>query len=195
MPRLRTYDENVVLSAAMHAFRRKGYHAVSIRDLENATGLNAGSIYNSFGDKAGLFDAAFAQYNQAVLQDRIDRYAPPEAGLRGLRWLFLSLLDEPDRESYGCLITNSAVEFGGAEAAHPRVNEALHKLAATFAERLQAARQEGTLRADVDTRNVSEKLLALYHGVLVLIRARYDKASLHEMLTTEFDNLEVHHEA
>ena len=75
MGRTRSYDEDAVLRGAMHAFRRKGYQAVSIRDLEEATGLKAGSIYNSFGDKAGLFDAAFAHYNQAVLQKRIDRYA------------------------------------------------------------------------------------------------------------------------
>jgi len=56
----------------IHAFRRKGYQGVSVRDLEDATGLKMGSIYNSFGDKAGLFDAAFAHYNRVVLQRRIE---------------------------------------------------------------------------------------------------------------------------
>lgn len=118
----RSYDEDVVLTGAMHAFRRKGYLAVSVRDLEDATGLKMGSIYNSFGDKAGLFDAAFAHYTRVVLQRRIERHARPASGLRGLRDLFLSLLDEPDGGSHGCLITNSAVEFGG-NGSHRCVSE------------------------------------------------------------------------
>src|SRR5260370_29305967 len=116
MGRTRSYDEETVLSGAMHAFRRKGYEAASIRDLEEATGLKLGSIYNSFGDKAGLFDAAFAHYNRAVLQARIDRYAAAEAGLNGLRKLFLSLLREPNRESFRCLVPNMAVELRRKES-------------------------------------------------------------------------------
>src|SRR5260370_40679063 len=95
MGRTRSYDEETVLSGAMHAFRRKGYEAASIRDLEEATGLKGGSIYNSFGDKAGLFEAAFAHYNRVVLGGRITRYSPAGARLRGLRDLFLPLAREP----------------------------------------------------------------------------------------------------
>ena len=54
MGRSREFDESAVLTGAMHAFRRKGYAAVSIKDLEEATGLKGGSIYNSYGDKGGL---------------------------------------------------------------------------------------------------------------------------------------------
>src|SRR5579859_4971466 len=121
MGRARGYDEDAVLTGAMHLFRLKGYQAVSIKELEEATGLASGSIYNSFGDKAGLFAAAFAYYNRAVLQGRIDRHAPPAAGLRGLRELFLTLLQEPRGESYGCLITNAAIEGGAGEGPHPCV--------------------------------------------------------------------------
>ena len=80
----------------MHAFRRKGYFGVSIPELETATGLSAGSIYNSFKDKRGIFLAAFEQYLLTVLKRRIAEFASPERQLSGLRQLFLSLLREPD---------------------------------------------------------------------------------------------------
>src|SRR6185437_4742440 len=83
MGRSREYDETAVLAGAMHAFRRHGYGGVSVRDLEQATGLKAGSIYNSYRDKAGLFTAAFGHYNQAVLGRRIAEHAPEAAGLTG----------------------------------------------------------------------------------------------------------------
>jgi AcrR family transcriptional regulator len=179
----------------MHAFRHKGYQAVSIRDLEDATGLKAGSIYNSFGDKAGLFDAAFAHYNRMVLAGRIDRFAPAQAALVGLRALFVSLLYEPDGEAFGCLITNEAVELGGAAPPHRCVEEGLHLLTRTFADRLDSAERAGDLRAGVAPQSAAVKLLALYQGVLVLIRAGHDKAPLERLINDEFDELESHHDA
>ncbi|SEC03087.1 transcriptional regulator, TetR family [Rhizobiales bacterium GAS188] len=195
MGRSRAYDEDVVLTGAMHAFRRQGYAAVSIRDLEEATGLKAGSIYNSFGDKAGLFASAFAHYNRAVLRRRIAEHASAAAGLRGLRDLFLSLLREPRGESFGCLITNSAIEFGGEGRPPAGVREGLKVLSETFVERLSSARAAGVLRPESDPNLTAARLLALYQGILVLIRAHHDKAALKRLINSEFDALEEQHGA
>lgn len=189
MGRNRSYDEDEVLDAAMGVFRRGGYRAVSIRDLEEATGLRVGSLYNRFRDKAGLFDAAFARYNRTVLDGRLSRYAPPEAGPGGLRRLFLSLLDEPDGEGFGCLITNSAIELGEGGRPHPCVSDGLETLTRAFAARLAAAHREGLPRPDVDAEIAAQKLLALYQGILVLVRAGHDRSALARMIDDEFDNL------
>ncbi|MGG6893167.1 TetR/AcrR family transcriptional regulator [Rhizobium sp. BR 315] len=194
MGRTRSYDEDAVLSGAMHAFRRKGYQAVSVRDLEDATGLKVGSIYHSFGDKAGLFDAAFAHYNRVVLRGRIERFAPVEAGMDGLLALFVSLLHEPDDESFGCLITNSAIEFGGEARPHRCTVEGLRVLTETFMERLSSVQQRGGLRADISPESAALRLLALYQGILVLIRAGHDKQALAALIQNEFNNLEARHD-
>ena len=88
MARPREFEEDAVLSGAAKVFRRHGFGAVSIKELETATGLKAGSIYNTYGDKEGLFQAAMAHYNHSVLGGRITEYAPEQAGLAGLRSLF-----------------------------------------------------------------------------------------------------------
>lgn len=190
MGRSREYDEDAVLAGAMGAFRRRGYGAVSIKELEQATGLKGGSIYHGYGDKAGLFDAAFAHYNRAVLGGRIAQYAPEAAGLGGVRQLFLTLLQEANGEAFGCLITNAAIEFGGSGMAHPGVAEGLRILSDTFADRLATAHRAGLLRSGVKPASASTKLLALYQGVLVLVRVGSDKAALAAMINDEFDNLE-----
>nr|WP_254798630.1 TetR/AcrR family transcriptional regulator [Sphingobium sp. AS12] len=183
------------MSGAMHAFRREGYEAVSIRDLEEATGLKAGSIYNSFGDKAGLFDAAFAHYNHVVLEGRIARHAPVEHGLDGLRDLFLSLLHEPNGETFGCLITNSAIEFGAAPRPHRCVEEGLQALMRAFTTRLEEARDRKTLRAGLEPAEAATKLLVLYQGILVLVRAGHDVAALERLITDECKDLEKSHDS
>src|SRR6266436_8565269 len=125
------------MAGAMHAVRRSGYSGVSIPELEVATGLSAGSIYNSFGDKRGIFLAAFAHYLKAVLDRRIYTFAKPASGLSGLRQLLLSLLREPDGETFGCLITNSAIEFGSDDAVcEQTVRKGFETLQRLFVDRL-----------------------------------------------------------
>ncbi|NEJ69314.1 TetR family transcriptional regulator [Rhizobium phaseoli] len=191
MGRAREFDEEAVLKGAMHIFRKHGYQGASIRDLEEATGLKGGSIYHAFGDKAGLFDAAFGHYNRAVLEGRIERFAPPGSGVKGLRELFLSLLHEPDDGSLGCLITNTAVEFGGGVKSHPRVEAALDLLRTTFRLRLT---EQSTLARDADGARAAStaiRLLAFYQGLLVLIRGGEDKAGLRQAIEDEFNQLET----
>jgi TetR/AcrR family transcriptional regulator, transcriptional repressor for nem operon len=186
MARSREFDQDAVLTGAMEAFRRSGFGAVSIKDLESETGLKAGSIYNSFGDKAGLFRAAFDHYLEHVLEDRIAEHAPEDAGLTGLRSLFVSLLHEPGNGSLGCLITNTAVEFGGDTPVPEAATRGLEILSRTFVDRLTAARMP-----DMSPQaTAAAKLLTLYQGILVLIRAGWSKPALEDMINAEFDQIE-----
>ncbi len=144
MVRSRAFDEGAVLTDAMHAFRRNGYAATAIPALEAATGISAGSIYNSYGDKRGIFFAAFEHYLKAVLEYRIARHAAPSHGLAGLRQLFLSLLREPGGEKFGCLITNSAIEFGpDKEMTDQTVRKGFEILERVFLDRMTTAKSAG----------------------------------------------------
>ncbi len=160
----------------MHAFRQQGYAATSVRDLEAATGLTSGSLYNSYGDKQGLFAAAGAHYLRKVVDRRLSTYCPEGSGLAGLRALFLSTLVEPGG---GCLITNCAIEFGAADAPEV-VTAGLSVLKAAFKERLGGG-EEADARAEV--------LLTLYQGLLVLVRAGYDARALERMISEFFETL------
>lgn len=177
MPRAKSYDEDAVLTAAMQAFRVHGYGALSIKQLEDCTGLKAGSIYNSFTDKAGLFEAALAHYTRKVVQGRIDTYLVPAQGLKGLRAMFMSLLREPDGGRHGCLLTNTAIEFGGdsrgREHAPGRrlLQSGLDLLRHAFEGVLRQAQATGELALDTDPATLALKLLALYQGILVLVRS------------------------
>lgn len=190
MGRTRAYDEDAVLTAAGHVFRKKGFARVSIRDVEAATGLKAGSVYNSYGNKAGLFRAALKHYNQRIVRGRIARYAPAEAGLEGLRKLFTTLLQEPNDTVDGCLITNSAIEFGRKSAlAGSGVAEGLRLLLDAFTERLEAASKAHILHAGIDPGRAAVALLAFYQGIAVLVRAGFDRKILRSTIEEEINQL------
>lgn len=175
----------------MQAFRRTGFSTMSIRTLEEATGLSAGSIYNAYGDKAGLFKASFAHYLNEVLRRRIAAHAAPAKGLAGVRALFQSLLREPGGTSHGCLITNSAIEFGG-DGLLPAdsLAEAFEILRAALQDRLADAQAANLLPPKLSPAVAALKLVAFYQGVLVLVRAGHDKRTLKQAIDLEFDTLE-----
>lgn len=178
MVRPREFDEAQVLEAAVGRFRRHGVARTSIRDLEVATGLTNGSLYNSFGGKDGLLGAALAHYAE-VGAERRRAHFERTPGLEGLETLFLSLLDAPDCDTSGCLITNVAMELGG-DPGRPEVAAEMAALTAEF--RRQAGRDLPAARADA----AAARLLMLYQGLLVLIRANHPRAPCEAAIADEF---------
>lgn len=69
----RGFETSDVLDAAVDSFWSAGFDAVSVRDLETATGLKAAGLYNAFGDKRGLFLAALTAYVNTRVRERIAR--------------------------------------------------------------------------------------------------------------------------
>jgi TetR/AcrR family transcriptional repressor of nem operon len=184
MPRTRTFDEADVLSSAMHAFRRHGYERISIKQLEKATGLTSGSLYNAYGDKEGLYRAALDHYVDGFVRQRMGVHAGPVATLDDLEGFFLSLLRAPMTDGYGCLVTNSVVEFGaGRSIASDGVGEALRLV--TSGIRSVLAREIGAEQVEVATNH----LLLLYQGMLVLSRAGRSDAAFGDVVRAVFDGL------
>ena len=55
MAGIKQFDRHEVLDRAMAVFWKRGYEATSIQDLLEATGINRGSLYATFGNKQQLF--------------------------------------------------------------------------------------------------------------------------------------------
>jgi TetR/AcrR family transcriptional repressor of nem operon len=51
MAGVKQFNREDVLNRAMDVFWRWGYESTSIEDLVEATGIDRGSLYNTFGNK------------------------------------------------------------------------------------------------------------------------------------------------
>lgn len=188
MGRNRSFDDDDVLDRAMHAFRRHGYAGLSIKRLEEETGLSSGSLYNAYGDKAGLYRAAMASYIDGFVAGRIRAHAGPVAGLDDLEELFLSLFREPLADGHGCLVTNALLEFGGAGSSSDPdvaadVDRALDLVVSGM--RSVLCREIGRERAGVE----ADRLFLLYQGILVLSRAGRLEKGFERAVRAQFDML------
>ncbi|MBI3685790.1 MAG: TetR/AcrR family transcriptional regulator [Actinobacteria bacterium] len=163
----------------MAVFRRRGFARTSIRDLAEATGLHPGSLYQAYGSKEGLFAAAVTTYNELVVEHRVrthlDEAEPP---LRGIDTFFASTFDDDgdddsaaDGPNPGCLLTNTAVEAHLLPGtSRDGVAAGLNLIEQGFQRVLERARQAGQINPTAATDQLAAQLLALYQGVLVLVR-------------------------
>src|SRR5260370_35001878 len=111
--RPREFDPVVAIAAAGKVFGDKGYHATSIDDLCEATGLLRGSLYSAFGDKKGMLLAAIDQYGEKNLARLAESLNPREPTREGLRTALLYYPRTPTvlAGRHGCLVTNTALEM------------------------------------------------------------------------------------
>lgn len=184
MARTRSFDIDTVLATAANIFRQRGYKDVSIKELEEATGLVSGSIYNAFGDKAGLFKAALHHYIHVFVHQRLAAFAGEDARLEELEGLFLSVLEPPLADGYGCLVNNSIIEFGsGGDMASAAITETLAMMRDGIGTVLR--RELGSRNAEAATMH----LMLLYHGSLTLSRSGTSFDEMARAIKSEFDRL------
>src|SRR5919108_4925825 len=87
--RPRAFDEAQVLDAALDLFWRVGYADASVPDISAVTGLSTSSLYNVYGSKLGLFEAALGRYLHEVIDGyMVGPLARGSAGPAGGRGVF-----------------------------------------------------------------------------------------------------------
>lgn len=198
MARPRQLEDDKLLHRAMMLFWQQGYSATGIRDLEEATGIKAPSLYNRFGSKEGLFDAALDNYLDAIVGWRVRVFlegkAPEHPGerdrretfdrndaLAGLRRFFETTYDyaRPGQPRLACLMVNTTLEMGGMRDTVDRMiergSEQIRKGFETSLHRLQ---KEGRLTVDADIPGHAEHLQLCLQGLLVSSRMPLDSQAM-----------------
>ena len=180
MGRRQEFDTGDALDAALQVFWTKGYRATSMADLEAATGLNPGSLYNTFGSKQGLFLAVVDYYIERTVGHRIATILNIGPPLDAIEAFFRTAYEDIEPDGLiGCLLTNTAAEIGREEAEiRDRVAAGIGRIEAAFRARLSEAQEAGALSTDKDAAVLAVHLTASYQGASVIGRLSRDKRRL-----------------
>ena len=170
MARPRTFNEDECLDRALQLFRNRGYAGASINDLVRATGVNRYSLYEIYGDKRGLFIAAFRQFHARRLESLAELLSEPGPKIPLFRRYFETLkTGSKDNGPVSCLVTISAValanvdeEFAEHVLFYSRETEKL------FENALQDALNSGEIAADLDVRSLALALINAGRGMRIV---------------------------
>ncbi|BFM16895.1 TetR/AcrR family transcriptional regulator [Maricurvus nonylphenolicus] len=169
MPRPKAYNEETVLTAAMNCFWRKGYTATSMKDLEAATGLTPGSIYNSFGSKDGLFLRVLEYYTNRYTNQRVKRMLETPDPVAGISHYLTECFDtDAIMLGSGCLLINTAAELGPHDAdICKKVKQYLKPADEALQQVIERGQTEGSINEKADPALLAEHLGLLMTGMLV----------------------------
>jgi TetR/AcrR family transcriptional repressor of nem operon len=180
MARPREFDEATLMEAAIQCFWSRGYEATSVKDLIAMTGVTAASLYNAYGDKRGIFQAALDHYVESSIMDRIRRckLLPPHQAI-------CSFFDEivsrslNDRQRKGCMLVNSALEIAPHDLEfRKRIDCTLVHIETFFHECINAGQADGTVARTTSAEILAQHLLGVLMGVRVLARVRPERSLL-----------------
>ena len=175
MGRPRAFDTDDAVHAAMQQFWSEGYAATTPSDLEQATGLGRGSLYNAFDSKRDLFLKALHAYIDQGSESFLAILGAPGSARERLANALALVAEDPGRR--GCLVTNTAIELAGRD---PEIGALLTELFDGQREALACMIAEGIADGDFDhglsPSAAAEFLLALVNGMRVLQRGDRGRA-------------------
>ncbi len=116
MPKVETFNKELVLKQATEVFHTKSYSLTSMQDLVDATGLNRSSIYNTFGSKLDLYMDCLRSY-QSNAHGKIQKIMKHTKGTKStLEAIFLlNVVTGNHGTENGCLINNCTTEMANQE--------------------------------------------------------------------------------
>ena len=175
-----TFDREAVLEAALNLFWKNGYDGTSLIQLERATGLRPGSIYNSFGSKKSMFLKVIDYYIRKVVGKRVTAMTSHPKPLLGIQQFFLTAFnDVPVAQLNGCLLTNTATEvcINDIEI-RDAVKEGVAMIESGFLKNLVSAQELQALAKDTNVNTLALHLTSCFHGLEVMARLNQNKKQL-----------------
>ena len=181
MSRTTLYNRQEALDRAVKLFWHKGFHATSLKDIEQALDMRPGSIYAAFGNKDGLFQEALDHYAKASLTELERILAHHQSPLSGLAAFIRQLggIRDKDLPSRACMLVKSLLELGAREqAALQKVEKLLAGMESRFAECFVEAQRLGELGAELDPLRLARRLQAEVMGLRAFAQRDVDSAAV-----------------
>ncbi|AZJ21327.1 TetR/AcrR family transcriptional regulator [Bacillus wiedmannii] len=186
MARLREFDEEKALDAAMQLFWEKGYAATSLSDLTAKMEIQKPSLYSAFGDKEGLFEAALRRYTNLHAANIRTKLQNEQSVKGAIRTFFENMVEEEYKKEFskGCFCINTMVEL----APHNEKFEVLTRehqmyLAVIFQELITKGIRSGELQSDLNAKALAQTLVTSLIGLTVLMKSRPERSVIENSIS------------
>ena len=167
------FDVGAALGKATRLFRTRGYRRTSIQDIVDGTGISRARLYETFGDKQGLFLTVLERYEQEYELGRLAESARTGSPRQVILNAFESIVATAPKGGVGCLMINTALEVSPTDGTvSESAQRGLSDIERNFRACVEAGKAAGEVAAAVDSHQTASALLSLLIGLHVLARNR-----------------------
>lgn len=176
MSRPKEFDVDSAVEAAVEVFRAHGFEGTSAQMLVDTMGIGRQSLYDTFGDKWGLYLAAVRLYCQKEVRAHCEVLASGEKAIDGIRAMFDRVVDDAGR---GCLGLSSTVEFGCARPDLAKIRDAsAGALARAMRDTLVNGQRQGDVSAELGPDDLATFLITTIASIRLAARSGAGKAQI-----------------
>ncbi|MES2136648.1 MAG: TetR/AcrR family transcriptional regulator [Pseudomonadota bacterium] len=174
------------LAKALRVFWSKGYEGTSLNDLTEAMGVTRPSLYAAFGNKEALFRKALDLYQREKLQ-YIGRALEQPTARQVAEMLLRGAVENASstEEPHGCLGVITSVACGAeSQSIREEVLERGKVAKQALIERLERAKAEGDLPANVEAEALTNLLYAVVQGICIQAGSGATREELNRVVET-----------
>jgi TetR/AcrR family transcriptional repressor of nem operon len=185
MPKAKQFDETEVLIKARELFSEKGYNGTSMDDLVQATGLSRSSIYDTFGDKHGLFLKSLNHYRCSQQGDLEKQCAKSDTPKKKIRSIFDYTIKDilADKDRKGCLMINVSMELSAVDKDVAAVSLAnMEGMEQIFSSMVKEGQTKGEISKKFTPKALARHLYSSLMGLRVSGMNRPDADALREIV-------------
>ncbi|MGV0741396.1 TetR/AcrR family transcriptional regulator [Mycolicibacterium sp. XJ870] len=171
--RPRAFDRDTALQAAIDVFWERGYEGTRVSDLTTAMGLNAPSLYATFGSKEDLFREAVAYYNapdRSPTTMAIQRPGPVRDAVEAMLRDNVRDFGDPATPP-GCMIVLAGIAYSAeTEVMRDLLKSCRNEDRARLLGRIRAGMADGELPADLDAQRLASFMITVLYGLSIQAR-------------------------
>ena len=186
------FDRSQVIANATNLYWEKGYHATSMRNLQDAIDMRPGSIYAEFGSKDGVFKASLEHYAQIGMSELTRlRMASPASPLSAMKvFVKQAVIDSQNSSpSCMCMLAKTVSELTEEQGDLLEVaKKSLQSVENLFADVLIEAQEKGEVAADKDAHQLARFLQIQITGLRVYAKTCDDNGPLENMIDELFEH-------
>lgn len=188
--RKKTYNRDQLIGKAMELFRNHGYAGASTQMLVDALKVNRYSLYAEFGNKQQLFNEVLMRYNHEVVARNFGPLEAPAAGIEEIRELIKFFASTGTASGRGCLLCNTAVEFGAEDPTGAEfVQHYFKQISNAFYNALDNSFSREELLESVTLRVEADFFTSITLGLFVMIRANASAGIIDNAATSAINHL------
>ena len=180
MARPKEFDQVKALRKAIRLFSQQGFSATSTDDLMRVMDLGRQSMYDTFGDKRGLFLKALQMYVTESVRSINAELERPGSALSAVQNALVTFAERKELSSaQGCMGLNAVSEFGRRDAEVMRVTRNAGGMQRqTLMRVLTKAKKQKELSSDADLDSMADFFESTLAGIRMAAKAGKSRRAL-----------------
>lgn len=183
------FDRQKVIDKATNLYWKKGFHATSMRNLQDEIDMRPGSIYAAFGSKDGLFKETLRNYTDlgiAQLEHYKQQHSSPLEALKA--FVKNLVIDSQDNAPNGiCMLSKTIGEL--TEENQDLINATKAHLAEILQEFIviiEQAQQKGEIAQEKSAKELANHVQIQIAGLRTFAKIHNDKNNLNRLIDDIF---------